>query len=237
MTNRLRRYITLAAAGFVGATGFALAHGDVTPQPVETPGLPELGDDWASENPFRDAEPAVWERAIRIGSSAYSQNCARCHGLEVISGGLAPDLRFLQAEEFDDEWFIERTRHGAGTQMPAFDDVLSQEAMWAIRTYVETRPDDHAIREVSPELREVRDGLREKLASIEDGTDPENYAEEVEALSEELAALAVEIPTLSGAPVADSIARQAAMILGSNGGADALRQATETLTIGLPAAQ
>lgn len=117
-----------------------MAHGDVTPQPVDTTGLAPLGEEWRTENPYRGNETA-----IKIGASGYNQNCARCHGLEVISGGLAPDLRGLEKEKPGDEWFIDRVRHGAkkpdgSTMMPAFEGILSQEAMWAIRSYVETRP-------------------------------------------------------------------------------------------------
>ena len=115
------------------------AHGDVTPQPVDTTGLDPLGEEWRKHNPYRDNP-----KAIEIGTSGYTQNCARCHGLEVISGGLAPDLRFLDEGDYGDEWFMERIRHGAKkpdgtTMMPAFEGVISQEAMWAIRTYVESQ--------------------------------------------------------------------------------------------------
>ncbi len=44
---------------------------------------------------------------------AYNQNCARCHGLQVISGGIAPDLRYLEKGKEGDEWFKERVTHGA----------------------------------------------------------------------------------------------------------------------------
>ena len=53
------------------------AHGDVVPQAVNTDGLEPLGEEWLDENPYRDNP-----RAIEIGSSAYNQNCAACHGLE-----------------------------------------------------------------------------------------------------------------------------------------------------------
>ena len=103
-----------------------------------------VGEEWRDENPFRgDAT------AIRIGTSAYNQNCARCHGLEAISGGITPDLRKLNDEtEFadkaeSDEWFMMRVRNGAvidgRVYMPPFENFLSQEAMWAIRSYLDTR--------------------------------------------------------------------------------------------------
>jgi cytochrome c-550 PedF len=129
-----------------------LAHGDVTPQAVDTSALPALGQEWRAENPFR-----THEQAIRIGTSAYNQNCARCHGLEAISGGIAPDLRKLDNEcaamkdarkraacvkEIDD-YFINtvrrgRTRNGA-VYMPPFEGVMNQEALWSIKSYLETR--------------------------------------------------------------------------------------------------
>ncbi len=102
------------------------AHGDVAPQAVNTDALPEVGEEWLTENPYR-AEAAgdeVWSKAVQIGDSGFNQNCARCHGLGAVSGGLAPDLRYLEAEEYGDEWYIERFRHGMTqngiTKMPAF---------------------------------------------------------------------------------------------------------------------
>jgi cytochrome c-550 PedF len=136
----------LAAACIVGASLAATAakvnaHGDVQPQPVDTTGLDTLGEEWREKNPYSGNEVA-----IKIGSSGYNQNCARCHGLQVISGGLAPDLRYLEKGESGDEWFMERIRRGATingvTKMPAFEGVLSQEAMWAIRAYIESQHDD-----------------------------------------------------------------------------------------------
>ncbi len=79
---------------------------------------------------------------MEIGSSAYNQNCAACHGLEAKSGGIAPDLRMLDADDAGDEWFVERVRHGAvrdgRVYMPKMADYLSQEALWAVRTYLDS---------------------------------------------------------------------------------------------------
>lgn len=137
------RIVSFAFGAFaLGMTAYvsappANAHGDVQPQPVNTDGLAPLGEEWKEENPYRGNE-----LAIKIGASGYNQNCARCHGLEVISGGLAPDLRHLEKGKEGDEWFSQRVQGGAiingVTKMPSFAGVLSQEALWAIRTYVES---------------------------------------------------------------------------------------------------
>jgi cytochrome c-550 PedF len=221
-----RNTLGLALAGAAMA-GMVWAHGDVAPQPVNTDALPDVGEEWLTENPYRAdaAGEEVWEKAIDIGSSGFNQNCARCHGLGAVSGGLAPDLRYLEAEEYGDEWFIERFRHGMTqngiTKMPAFGDLLGQKAAWAIRTYVETRPDDGALDDHADRLKEIRDML-------ESG----DIADEA-AIKAELASMAEGVETGSGAPIADSAPRRAAMQLH---GPDSYKTAAETLTLSLSAA-
>jgi cytochrome c-550 PedF len=147
-----RTLAALAFAGLAGLSTWAVAHGDVTPQAVDTSSLPQLGADWLPDNPFRGND-----KAIAIGSSAYNQNCARCHGLEAISGGIAPDLRKLDNDcatakdarrktacvrEIDD-YFTGSVRRGkvrnGAVYMPPFEGILSQEAVWSIKAYLETR--------------------------------------------------------------------------------------------------
>ncbi|MCC1494974.1 cytochrome c-550 PedF [Cognatishimia sp. F0-27] len=223
----------LAGILALGASAtMALAHGDVAPQAVDTAGLPAVGDEWLTENPYRvDAVgEQVWAKALEIGASGYNQNCARCHGLEAISGGLAPDLRFLEAEEYGDEWYVERFRYGYTqngiTKMPEFGDLLGQEAAWAIRTYIETRPDDGSMEEVSDELKGIRDMLV-GYADDPSGADPD-------ALKARLTEIADGIETLSGAPRADSAASRAAQLI--DGTEASYARAAEALTIGLSAA-
>ena len=132
---------TLASLILTGAmavvSGNVLAHGDVTPQAVDTTGLDKLGDGWRKSNPYRKHD-----LAIKIGSSAYNQNCARCHGLSAISGGIAPDLRKLPLGDEGDEIFTMRVRNGAtrngAVYMPKFEGIISQEALWTIRSWLET---------------------------------------------------------------------------------------------------
>jgi len=133
-----RHLVAVVATLALGATAqSAFAHGDVTPQAVDTTGLKNLGADFLPSNPYRKDKTA-----ISIGDSAYNQNCARCHGLGGISGGIAPDLRYLPLGNEGDEIFLQRIRKGAvrdgRVYMPPFEGTLSQEAMWAIRTWLET---------------------------------------------------------------------------------------------------
>jgi cytochrome c-550 PedF len=155
--QRARFRLALAAkalAGLlaVGACVIVAAHGNVTPQAVDTTGLAPLGEEWRGANPY-SGNPT----AVEIGSSGFNQNCARCHGLEAISGGIAPDLRKLDNEcattkdkaardacvKDNDDYMITTVRHGrsrnGAVYMPPFEGVLSQEAMWAIKTYLESR--------------------------------------------------------------------------------------------------
>ena len=132
-----------ALALLVGIAGLALAHGNVTPQPVDTTGLKSLGDAWVTENPYR-SDKEQYDKAVEIGDKGYESNCAACHGLKAVSGGMAPDLRELDAGKAGDEWYIGLARRGVvrngAIKMPAYEGTVSQEAMWAIRSYIETRP-------------------------------------------------------------------------------------------------
>ncbi len=225
-----RKTRILATLGAI-ATAATLAQAAGLPldiQAVDTTALPDVSEEWLTSNPYRDAGPEVWQTAVDIGASGYNQNCARCHGLGAVSGGLAPDLRFLEAAEYGDEWYIERFRHGLTqndvTRMPAFGELLGQKAAWAIRTYLETRPDDEAVVEQEAALKSLRD----KLSAGGDGLD-------AEAVKLELAGIADKIGTLSGAPLADSIAYRAAQQI--DGTPASFQKAADTLTVGLSAAR
>lgn len=163
----------LVTGSLLVAATFALAHGDVNPQPVDTTGLPKTGE----------------------------------------------------------EWYVERFREGKAqngiTKMPAFGELSGQDAAWAIRTYIETRPDRDAMEGVSTELRELRD----QLAGY--GDDPAGA--DADALKTQLSEFANGIETGSGAPVADPVAFRAANLI--DGTQTDYQAAAETLTIGLSAAK
>ena len=136
--------IALASLVQFAVINVSHGHGDVQPQAVDTEGLDTVGEEFLEENPYRLKGGEQYELAIKIGASGYNQNCARCHGLEAISGGIAPDLRLLEDGIFGDEWYLERVIKGysqnGAYKMPPFEELLSQEAMWAIRSYIESQP-------------------------------------------------------------------------------------------------
>lgn len=145
-------FISALITGTAMASFSALAHGDVVPHSVDAQALPQLGEPWREENPYRENKEAA-----TLGASAYNQNCARCHGLEAISGGIAPDLRMLDRDCLNqknankkqacfketDNYFLTSVRRGkvrnGAVYMPPFEGILSQEAMWALKAYLETR--------------------------------------------------------------------------------------------------
>jgi cytochrome c-550 PedF len=134
------RFLT-AAALLAGspASSIVHAHGDVAPQAVDVSTLKPLGEKLLDENPYRGDK-----EAIRVGTSAYGQNCARCHGLQAISGGMSPDLRTMDIDKETDKFYLTITLRGVtrngAVYMPPFKGILPQEAIWAIRAYTDAQP-------------------------------------------------------------------------------------------------
>lgn len=218
----------------IGVSPKVQAHGDVVPQPVNTDSLPDIAggnENWVSDNPYRKADPKIWREAVKIGSSGFNQNCARCHGLGAISGGLAPDLRYLEANPDGDAWFQERFKHGVNqdgiNKMPAFAEILGQKAGWAIKSYVESRPGEGAIDPFTKELAQIRD----RLAAIKGAITGDQAKQEASILK----AIADKITTASGFPIADSIALEAYYQLSSD--KPNATEAANILTVGLSVAK
>ena len=86
------------------AAPIAQAHGDVVPQPVDVSTLKPLGEKLLDENPYRGDK-----EAIRVGDIGYAKNCARCHGLHAVSGGVSPELRTMDSDKENDKFFLEMT--------------------------------------------------------------------------------------------------------------------------------
>lgn len=201
----------LLAIPIILTAQMAQPHGDAVPQAVNTAGLPELAE-VGTENPWREAEGDLLFKAVEVGAKGYNSNCARCHGLDGISGGLAPDLRFLEANDFGDEWYLDRVQNGyeqnGAVKMPPFGDIFSPQAIWAIRTYIETLPDADEVKTRKDELTAFTD----RLAAIGADTDPA----EVQALVDELNTAGDSFVTMSGAAKSVTALHKAAHIIATN---------------------
>jgi cytochrome c-550 PedF len=155
------RIITGAAGLTIGflvlADLQALAHGDVTPHPADTTGLPPLGKEWVAANPYRGNA-----KAVAAGAIGYQHNCAGCHGLNAEAGGMAPDL-LLVAEpcvgmaskeatscfKDTDDYFkgivLDGKKNGEGRfTMPSYSGVFTQEAVWAVKAFLDQRTGEEA---------------------------------------------------------------------------------------------
>jgi cytochrome c-550 PedF len=128
---------------FRSLTAVVLLAGSLASPIVQAQGdfgtLKPLGEKLLDENPYRGDK-----EAIRVGGSAYAQQCARCHGIEGVSGGMSPDLRMMDIDKENDKIYLSITLRGATRDgkvyMPPFKGILSQEAIWAIRSYTDSRP-------------------------------------------------------------------------------------------------
>ena len=138
-----------------------------------------------------------------------------------------------------DEWYIERFRNGATqngiTKMPGFEAILNQEAAWAIRTYVETRPADDAFKDHNERLVAIRDTLKVLAGAITAGGKAEDFAKSAAEMQKEMSDISATAKTASKAPRAESAVSRAANAL--DGSAQSYGKAAELLTIGLSAAK
>ncbi|MCX7170855.1 MAG: cytochrome c-550 PedF [Proteobacteria bacterium] len=121
------------------ATSMVQAHGSGSTEPMDIGTLRPLGETLLDENPYRGDK-----EAIKIGESAYGQQCARCHGIQGISGGMSPDLRQMDVDKENDKIYLDVTLRGSARNgkvyMPPFKGILPQELIWAIRSYTDSRP-------------------------------------------------------------------------------------------------
>ncbi len=89
--------------------------------------------------------------AANAGRGIYTQNCAACHGLE--GRGNGPNSISLEKKpanltrpfykQYPDEfWFYRLTEGVAGTRMPRFGEVLTEEQRWYLVAYVKTLQKD-----------------------------------------------------------------------------------------------
>lgn len=85
--------------------------------------------------PELKALPIVLEQ----GAAVYGERCGNCHGLDGISGGTIPDLRFMNADTH--LGFLEIVLGGSrsGNGMPGFANVLTESDANAVHAYIISR--------------------------------------------------------------------------------------------------
>lgn len=116
--------------------------------------LPVLSAQAADINPYRGDSAAIAK-----GATIFQANCARCHGDQATRPSAeAPDLRRLNTfcttlQDRDlqqrclhdvDAYFMMSVNSGkvrAGiVYMPPWRDMLSAQEIWAVRSFIESRP-------------------------------------------------------------------------------------------------
>lgn len=139
------RIRSLATALLTGALCLPAAFG------ADSSSLPPLGSDWKPQNPYRGNAAAA-----AVGKAVFEENCIRCHGADATGrGAIGANLqlvgRFCRRIADDalkqrcladaDDFFKRSVQEGkirvGITYMPPWKDVLKQEEIWALRTYVE----------------------------------------------------------------------------------------------------
>ena len=76
---------------------------------------------------------------LEQGAALYGARCGNCHGLNAVSGGTIPDLRYMAMEThgmFND---IVLGGSRAGNGMPGFADVMSEFDANAVQAYIISR--------------------------------------------------------------------------------------------------
>ena len=75
---------------------------------------------------------------LALGALRYDEVCRTCHGFDVVSGGMMPDLRYMSAETHAAFRDIVLGGIRAGTGMASFADVLNAGETEAIYAYIVT---------------------------------------------------------------------------------------------------
>ncbi len=75
---------------------------------------------------------------IEAGENVYNNNCAACHGDQLVSTGQFPNLRRLTA---NDHARFDETVHNGRNQMPPWKGVLSDEEIDQVWAYIRAHAD------------------------------------------------------------------------------------------------
>jgi PQQ-dependent dehydrogenase (methanol/ethanol family) len=87
----------------------------------------------------RPPEQTVDDDILARGKTNYYLRCAMCHGDGAISGGILPDLRYMNSQTHQDFYAIVLGGARSKLGMPPFGQILSVEEAKAIHAYVVDR--------------------------------------------------------------------------------------------------
>jgi cytochrome c553 len=121
-----------------------LGHGRLTVYTIGGTGKVVIAEQPVLPVPMPTFKLAVTPAEVADGSKFYAGYCARCHGANVISGGLVPDLRY--SAESTHKSFQDIVRGGVLHQfgMASFAEDLTAEQVKSIEAFVLSRAKESA---------------------------------------------------------------------------------------------
>jgi mono/diheme cytochrome c family protein len=93
---------------------------------------------WMAMPATAQQQAAISDQAlIGPGKTTYAQKCSHCHGFNMVNAGtIAPDLRRFPD---DRERFFTTVKLGKNGKMPPWGDLLSDDQIACLWTYVASR--------------------------------------------------------------------------------------------------
>ena len=109
----------------------------------------------------------VTEAQMDRGQFLYNRYCARCHGVNAVSDGSAPDLRHLPKQWHDNFQNVVLNGMMAQAGMPGFDDVLNEEDTRFVQSYIIYRShEDRRLKASSGAWLSVKEWVYERVAVV-----------------------------------------------------------------------
>ncbi len=136
---RTLRAAALALPLALAATALVHAHGDGAPSAIDTTGLEPLGENDRDKNPYVGNA-----KAVEIGASATTRTAPAATASTPSPAAWPGPARTRQdggLRHLFPHPRARRAQRDGRYRMPPFADILSQEAIWAIRTYIESEAD------------------------------------------------------------------------------------------------
>jgi quinohemoprotein ethanol dehydrogenase len=86
--------------------------------------------------PLNPPAQTAAKEVVARGAGLYAATCRLCHGLNAVSGGMTPDLRYMSGETHKDFRDIVLFGKRAKDGMAPFADTYSEQDVEAIHAYL-----------------------------------------------------------------------------------------------------